>query len=209
MIVLHQIQLCCDKYSYSCNGYRIHLSVCLTNGVVVVTATVRLQAASLHQANVDWMSCTSGCYISSATSSLHSKFLHCCLKELFNCQTRDDGNIWAGVGPSMSSSWEQDFVDWTVPRGGGDRSVGSGRCNMFLFFVLVAKLLTHRRIWVCRAPPPPLLQTFYPYLPSPLSDQRFIWRHQPCSGEYIPCAFAVPFVKISPARWRRYTCTVF
>ena len=32
------------------------MSVCLTNGVVVVTATFRLQAASLHQANVDWMS---------------------------------------------------------------------------------------------------------------------------------------------------------
>ena len=34
---------------------RIHLSVCLTNGVVVVTATFRLRAASLHQANVDLM----------------------------------------------------------------------------------------------------------------------------------------------------------
>ena len=32
------------------------MSVCLTNEVVVVTATFRLQAASLHQANVDWMS---------------------------------------------------------------------------------------------------------------------------------------------------------
>ena len=35
---------------------KVHLSVCLTNGVVVVTATFRLQAASLHQANGDWMS---------------------------------------------------------------------------------------------------------------------------------------------------------
>ena len=38
----------------------MHLSVCLTNGVVVVTATFRLQAASLHQANVDWMSVKRG-----------------------------------------------------------------------------------------------------------------------------------------------------
>ena len=36
------------------------MSVCFTDGVVVVTATFRLQAASLHQATVDWMS--SGLY---------------------------------------------------------------------------------------------------------------------------------------------------
>ena len=50
-----------DKYSYSWSEWRIHLSVCLTNGVVVVTATFRLRAASLHQANVDLMSCCLCC----------------------------------------------------------------------------------------------------------------------------------------------------
>ena len=39
----------------------MHLSVCLTNGVVVVTATFRLQAASLHQPNVDWSRLVVGC----------------------------------------------------------------------------------------------------------------------------------------------------
>ena len=67
---LEEFISCTGKQWTTSNRKRIHLSVCLTDGVVVVTATFRLQAASLHQAWWRLAACSRNVAVTTTTPSV-------------------------------------------------------------------------------------------------------------------------------------------